>query len=79
MLDNGRETFGTSPLDGVPNEVLRMPSDSLWPFLLTVALSVVFVGLLTRIWWLSGVGGGLLAITIVGWLWPSSHAPVQEV
>ena len=79
VLDNGRETFGTSPLDGVPNEVLRMPSDSLWPFLLTVALSVVFVGLLTRIWWLSGVGGGLLAITIVGWLWPSSHAPVQEV
>ena len=78
VLDNGRETFGTSPLDGVPNEVLRMPSDSLWPFLLTVALSVVFVGLLTRIWWLSGVGGGLLAITIVGWLWPASHAPVQE-
>ncbi len=70
-LDDGRETFGTSPLDAEPTEILRMPDDSLWPVLLSLALLVVFYGLLVSMWWLAIAGGlGLLA-SMIGWLWPT--------
>jgi cytochrome c oxidase subunit I len=70
-LEDGRETFGTSPLDGDPFAVLRMPEDSIWPFLLAVALLVLSYGLLASIWWLAIAGVVFLLITIVGWLWPT--------
>ena len=71
VLDTGRETFGTSALDSEPEEVLRMPEDSLWPVLLSLSLLVLFYGLLTSLWWLAIVGAGGLVVTTVGWLWPT--------
>jgi cytochrome c oxidase subunit 1/cytochrome c oxidase subunit I+III len=70
MLDHGRETIATTPLDGDPDLVLKMPGDSFSPFLLTVALSVGFVGLLIKCWPVAGLGclGTLIALLI--WLWP---------
>jgi cytochrome c oxidase subunit I len=82
-LDEGRETFGTSPLDARATEILRMPDDSLWPVLLSLALLVIFFGLLMSAWWLAIVGGlGLLA-TMTGWFWPTDFtspggAPAAE-
>jgi cytochrome c oxidase subunit 1/cytochrome c oxidase subunit I+III len=70
VLDHGRETVGTSPLDGEPDEILRMPKDSIAPFLLALATSAFFVGLLLHLWWLALVGAVVLALALLIWLWP---------
>ncbi|MEO7986217.1 MAG: cytochrome c oxidase subunit I [Gemmatimonadales bacterium] len=75
-LVEGRETLGVSPLDAQANEVLTMPEDSLYPFFLALSLLVTFYGLLTGAWALAIVGGVLVLVMTVGWLWPS--APVEE-
>ncbi|MEP7245344.1 MAG: cytochrome c oxidase subunit I [Gammaproteobacteria bacterium] len=73
LLDDGRETIGTSPLDAEPDVILRMPGDSLAPLLLALSLSIVFVGMLMHSWWIfSGALGVSLVATIV-WLWPEAR------
>jgi heme/copper-type cytochrome/quinol oxidase subunit 1 len=73
-LDDGRETLGTTPLDAKPEQVLRMPEDSLVPFCLAVALLVLFYGLLAGVWWLAGAGAVLTFFATVSWLWPTPAA-----
>jgi cytochrome c oxidase subunit 1/cytochrome c oxidase subunit I+III len=70
LLDQGRETVGTTVLDAEPDVILRMPGDSYLPFLLSVAVTGIFVSLLLHSVW--GVG-----VTVLGsfaaslwWLWP---------
>ena len=47
-----------------------MPEDSLFPFLLAVAMLATAYGLVFSAWWLAILGGlGMLAC-LVGWLWP---------
>jgi cytochrome c oxidase subunit 1/cytochrome c oxidase subunit I+III len=74
VLDDGRETIGTSPLDADPVAVLHMPPDSSWPVLLALALTVVFYALLAVSWRWTGVGALLVFICLVGWLTPSRSA-----
>jgi cytochrome c oxidase subunit I len=70
VLDVGREALAVTPLDAEPELVLKMPEDSVAPFLLTLAASLGFVGLLVHSWWLAGAGfAGVLAALVV-WLWP---------
>jgi cytochrome c oxidase subunit I len=69
-LDQGRETLGTSALDAEPEQVLRMPEDSLWPLLLGLALTVTAYGLLIGAWWIAAAGGALSIVSVAGWLWP---------
>ncbi|HEX5385747.1 MAG TPA: cytochrome c oxidase subunit I [Gemmatimonadales bacterium] len=71
VLDQGRETVGTSSLDGEPLAVLQMPSDSYWPFLLAFSLLVLFFGLLAPVWALVVIGGVGLLVCVIGWLWPT--------
>ncbi len=61
LLDDGRETIGTTPLDAVPDVILRMPGDSLAPLLLSIALAIVFIGMLAHSWWTFGAGARGLA------------------
>ncbi|HKB55632.1 MAG TPA: cytochrome ubiquinol oxidase subunit I, partial [Ramlibacter sp.] len=70
VLADGRETFGTSPLEAEPLHVLHMPDDSLWPFLLAVAMLGAFYGLVFTQWWLVILGGIGMFACIAGWLWP---------
>jgi cytochrome c oxidase subunit I len=69
-LDHGRETLGVTPLDAEPSEILTMPEDSLYPFLLALSLLVTFYGLLTSIWALAVAGALLVIAMTIGWLWP---------
>jgi cytochrome c oxidase subunit I len=69
-LDDGRETLGVTPLDAEPSEILAMPEDSLYPFLLALSLLVTFYGLLTSIWALAVAGAVLVIAMTIGWLWP---------
>ena len=39
VLDQGKETIGVTPLDAEPNVVLKMPGDSLLPFLLAIGMA----------------------------------------
>ncbi len=66
MLDDGRETIGTTPLDAIPDVILRMPGDSLAPLLLSIALVSVFVGMMLHSWWIFGIAmAASLLATIV--------------
>ena len=70
LLDVGRETIATSPLDGEPSLILQMPGDSLAPFILTLGLAALFVGALLHAWWLLGAGVAVAAGAMLAWFWP---------
>jgi cytochrome c oxidase subunit 1/cytochrome c oxidase subunit I+III len=70
LLDHGRETIGTTPMDGDIDLILKMPEDSYAPLVLSVAISAFFVALLLHWWWLAGAGGFAIIGAIVLWLWP---------
>jgi len=84
VLDEGRETMGTTALDAEPDVILRMPSDSYVPLAFALAMSVSFVGLLLQHPTFAGVGVILMAAALVAWLWPerrlaqTAAAPVAE-
>jgi cytochrome c oxidase subunit 1/cytochrome c oxidase subunit I+III len=72
LLDNGRETIGTTPLDAEPDVILRMPGDSLLPLFLAIATTVLFVGLLGQWWIVAGIGFvGVLAV-LCTWFAPEA-------
>jgi cytochrome c oxidase subunit 1/cytochrome c oxidase subunit I+III len=60
----------TSVLDAEPDLIVRMPDDTLWPFLATVAITVLLAGLLLHLWWLAAAGGAAVLLCALGWLWP---------
>jgi hypothetical protein len=70
VLDHGRETIASTPLDAEPDLILKMPEDSYAPFILTIAASAGFAGLLVHWWWLAGVSAVVAAAALVVWLWP---------
>jgi cytochrome c oxidase subunit I len=74
VLDDGRETIGTSALDADPMAVIHMPADSAWPLLLALALTVVFYALLAVSWTWTAIGFLLVFICLAGWLSPSRIA-----
>jgi cytochrome c oxidase subunit I len=78
MLDKGRDTFGTTPLDAEPDEILRMPEDTAWPFFLALSVLVLAYGLLFGLIWLAAIGVVGLFICITGWFMPS-HEPTLTV
>lgn len=77
LLDDGRETIGTSILDAEPEVILRMPGDSLLPVSLAVAVTVIFAGLLGHWWVVSAIG--LLAVLAVLFLWFEPHEREGEI
>jgi cytochrome c oxidase subunit I len=70
VLDHRRVTIATSPLDATPTALSKMPDDSLMPFLMAVAMTVVFSALLLKAMWtvLAAVVACLAVAAI--WLWP---------
>jgi cytochrome c oxidase subunit I len=78
LLDHGRETVGTSPFDADPDIILRMPGDSLAPFLLALAGAVFFAGLLLHNWTVTGIGLAGTALAILAWLWPRTKLLQKE-
>ena len=76
VLDQRKETLGTSVLDAEPDRRLPMPDDSLLPLLLAIAFTLIFAGLLYGSMLLAA--GGLVAalLLVVGWMWPSESGEV---
>jgi cytochrome c oxidase subunit I len=78
LLDSGKETVGTTALDAAPDMILEMPEDSFAPVVLTVGLSVVFVGLLLKNWPTVAVGAAVAAASMLSWLWPTRELRERE-
>ena len=70
LLDQGRETIGTTLLDAEPDVILRMPGDSYSPLLAALAMTAAFVGLLLHSYLVFGIAFLLTLLTSVLWLWP---------
>ena len=75
--DHGRETFATTPLDGDPAAIMRMPADSYAPVSLAVSVGIIAYGLLFSQWWLAAVGVVATAGCMTVWLWPD-HATAYQ-
>jgi len=71
VLDRGRETLATSPLEGHTMAQQLMPEDSLWPLLLALGLTAAFYGFVFSVWWLACAGIVWVAISLGAWLWPT--------
>ncbi len=72
LLDHGRETIGTTVLDAEPDVILRMPGDSLGPLLLSLAMALIFVGLLLHSWTVVAAATLGTFVAAVVWLWPEA-------
>jgi cytochrome c oxidase subunit I len=70
LLDHGRETIGTTPMDADIDLILKMPEDSYAPFMLSAAAAAFFVALLLHWWWMAAAGGLAIVGAIFIWLWP---------
>ena len=79
VLEQGRETFGTSILDSDPTSVMRMPADSSWPFALAVALTVVCYGFLLPSNPLTVIGVVAVIVCMIGWLAPMPGAISERI
>ncbi len=60
-------------LDGEADDVLHMPEESLWPFVLALTLSVLFAGLLLDLPLVATAGGVMALGALAGW-----HLPRAE-
>ncbi|MDQ2889698.1 MAG: cytochrome c oxidase subunit I [Gemmatimonadota bacterium] len=79
LLEDGRETFGITPLDAEPDVVMRMPADSIWPLVLAFGLTVTSFGLLGPSNGLTIVGVLLAFLAVVAWFAPASGARRHEM
>ncbi|MGQ9366395.1 cytochrome c oxidase subunit I [Azospirillum sp. ST 5-10] len=70
VLDDGKEIVATSVLDAEPDVILKMPEDTPWPFVTTLAMTVGFAGLLLHGWWWAAGGGVATLLCLLAWLWP---------
>jgi cytochrome c oxidase subunit 1/cytochrome c oxidase subunit I+III len=78
LLVEGKETIGTSALDAAPDMIFEMPEDTFAPLLLTIALSVVFVGLLLKSWIAVTAGCLLIGLGLLAWMWPRRQLRERE-
>lgn len=79
VLDKGKETVGVTPLDAEPNVVLKMPGDSILPFLLSVGMTLLFFGMLGQLISLMVLGVVCEIVILAVWLTPVPHAAEERV
>jgi cytochrome c oxidase subunit 1/cytochrome c oxidase subunit I+III len=79
LLDRGRETIGTTPLDAEIDLILEMPADTLAPLGLALGLALLFASALGHLWWGVGLGFVACAAALIVWFWPRRiHADMLE-
>jgi cytochrome c oxidase subunit I+III len=73
-----REGLVTNSLDSQPQYKEEMAGPSIWPFITSVVVSIVFVGSIFTAWAIP-IGAPPLIVCLVGWLWPrDSGTPAAE-
>jgi heme/copper-type cytochrome/quinol oxidase subunit 1 len=66
-LEQGHETPASTVVDGHLDEILEMPSESIWPISLALFTALVFVMLLLAHYYVAGLLAIGALLTIVGW------------
>jgi cytochrome c oxidase subunit I+III len=66
-----RAALVTSTMEGKPLEVFRVAEPSIWPFIASVGLMIVFGSEIWSLRWLMAIGGLIFVASLVGWHWPS--------
>ncbi|MGE5537546.1 MAG: cytochrome c oxidase subunit I [Gemmatimonas sp.] len=69
-LADDKEAIAVTALDAEPDLILKMPHDSVLPFVLSLALAGLFVGLAAFMWWLVAASLAAGTALAVAWLWP---------
>lgn len=72
-----RAAIATSTLEGKPLEVFPVAEPSIWPFISSIGLIVVFGSEIWSLRWLAGIGALIIIASLVGWHWPNP-APTSE-
>jgi cytochrome c oxidase subunit I+III len=65
-----RGALVVSTLEARPVAIVHLPARSAWPFVLSVALVVIFAGALVDHALVAGIGCALAAVALAGWFWP---------
>lgn len=68
-----RETYGTTLADAIPEQIITLPSPSLWPLVLAMGVAVFLASLLTGFYLAMGVGILIGLVAVAGWHWPSKE------
>jgi cytochrome c oxidase subunit I+III len=76
--DLRRETIITSVVDARPEQVLRVPGNSWWPFFAAIATGGFFIGATFHAWAVTGVSGLLAFVLILCWLWTTGERPERN-
>ena len=71
----GHETPATTVRDGELDDVLEMPSESAWPIMIAVCLSLLFVLVLLSHYLAAVAFAGVAALALAAWHW---HEPEPE-
>jgi hypothetical protein len=78
ILDQGKETLATTPLDAEPERILAMAEDTVAPFFLALGLTILFAGMLLKTWLVGGVGGFATLAALLVWIWPRRKLHQRE-
>ena len=70
-----REMWGTDPLTGKVREIIHLPGNSWWPLFAAMALAVVCVSLLTRLYPLAGIAVVVAGLFLLRWSWENGAHP----
>ncbi len=74
LLELGHETPTTTPEDAILDEILSMPSHSIWPPLTALTLAGVFAMLVTAHYWIALAFLALGGLTLIGWHYREAEA-----
>jgi len=66
-LEGGHETPASTVVDGQLDEILEMPSESVWPITLAICVTLVFVALLFAHFAIAGLLACLALLSLAGW------------
>jgi cytochrome c oxidase subunit I+III len=74
-----RETIVTSPIDAVPQYLLRLPGPSWWPVLAGLGTAVFFLALTVKWIVVASLGAIVAFASIIKWLWETDPKPSGQL
>jgi cytochrome c oxidase subunit 1/cytochrome c oxidase subunit I+III len=75
--DQARLTPQTSALDGTLEKLVELPEQNVWTLVISIALLLVFTGLLVRLYWIAIIAFIVVLISMARWAWPT-HGTLLE-
>ena len=74
LRDDCHEVLVTHPFDAEPSHREELPEPSVWPLVVSLAVSVGFVGSIFSPWWIV-IGAALAIPGSFFWYWPPHIEP----